>query len=373
MATALMLVVVAVCMSSAAADDDLFEVLDIKVDETDQTAAAAREKALAAGERRAWDVLVQRLADPQQRRLPEFSQREIGDAVKDFWVTEEKTSPVRYIATLNYNFRPERVRRLLTSRGVRFTMTPSQPVVVLPVYEVEGERLLWDDPNPWRQAWQSVRVRGLVPIKVPNGDLADLAIVGADQALAGDRSRLAELAQRHGAGDALVTVAMIGTDPASTTRSLKVSAIRYGAMSMQPLAERSFAIEAGGVTPDLLKQAAIAVADDLQAAWRRGTAAAAAPVEGKPTSTTRVVVPLPSLEDWVSIRKRLQALPQVQSVTLQSITREEAHLTIVYPGDTEQLSSALAQIGLYLRDQGGAWVITTGASVLGQPSGATAR
>jgi hypothetical protein len=171
----------------------------------------------------------------------------------------------------------------------------------------------------------------------------------------------------------LVTVAMIGTDPASTTRSLKVSAIRYGAMSMQPLAERSFAIEAGGVTPDLLKQAAIAVADDLQAAWRRGTAAAAAPVEGKPTSTTRVVVPLPSLEDWVSIRKRLQALPQVQSVTLQSITREEAHLTIVYPGDTEQLSSALAQIGLYLRDQGGAWVITTGASVLGQPSGATAR
>ena len=47
-----------------AADDDLFEVLDIKVDETDQTAAAAREKALAAGERRAWDVLVQRLVDP---------------------------------------------------------------------------------------------------------------------------------------------------------------------------------------------------------------------------------------------------------------------------------------------------------------------
>jgi hypothetical protein len=369
---ALVMVTVAACITSAAAEDDLFEVLDIKVDETDQTAAAAREKALAAGERRAWDVLVQRLADPQQRRLPEFSQREIGDAVKDFWVTEEKTSPVRYIATLNYNFKPESARRLLTSRGVRFTMTPSQPVVVLPVYEVEGARLLWDDPNPWRQAWQSTRVRGLVPIKVPNGDLADLSIVGADQALAGDRSRLVELAQRHGGGDALVTVATVETSPASTARNLKVSAIRYSATSAQPLVERSFPIEGGGVTPDLLRQAALAVADDLQAAWRRGTATAAAPAESKPTSATRVVVPLPSLEDWVRIRKRLRALPQVQSVTLHSITREEARLTIVYPGNTEQLSSALARSGLYLRDQDGAWVITTDASV-SNPSGAAAR
>ena len=366
---AVMVGVVAACAASAAADDDLFEVLDIKVDETDQTAAAAREKALAAGERRAWDVLVQRLVDPQQRRLPEFSQREIGDAVKDMWVTEEKTSPIRYIASLNYNFRPASIRRLLASRGVRFTMTPSQPVIVLPVYEAAGERLLWDDPNPWRQAWQGVRVRGLVPIKVPNGDLADLSIVGVDQALAGDRPRLAELAQRHGGSDALVTVARVEAGPAPNAH-LKVSSIRYSATAAQPLAERSFTGEAG-VTPDLLRQAALAVADDLQAAWRRGMAAA--PAEGKPTSVTRVVVPLPSLEDWVRIRKRLLALPDIQSVTLQSITREEARLTIVYPGNTEQLSSALAQTGMYLRDQDGAWMITTDASMPNQPSGAAAR
>ena len=84
-------------------------------------------------------------------------------------------------------------------------------------------------------------------------------------------------------------------------------------------------------------------------------------------------MPLPSLDDWVRMRKRLKALPQVQSVTLQSITREEARLTIVYPGNTEQLASALAQSGLYLRDQDSAWVITTDASLSNQPSGASAR
>ena len=40
---ALMVVVVAACIASAKADDDLFEVLDVRVDETDLTAAAARE------------------------------------------------------------------------------------------------------------------------------------------------------------------------------------------------------------------------------------------------------------------------------------------------------------------------------------------
>jgi hypothetical protein len=168
-------------------------------------------------------------------------------------------------------------------------------------------------------------------------------------------------------------VATVEAGPASTAQNLKVSAIRYSATSAQPLADRSFAIEAGGVTSDLLRQAAAAVADDLQAAWRRGTATAAAPLEGKLPSATRVVVPLISLEGWVRIRKRLQTLAQVQSVTLQSITREEARLTIVYPGNTEQLSSALAESGLYLRDEDGQWVITTDASLSNQPSGAAAR
>ena len=86
----LLAVLIAISGPAPAADDDLFEVLDIKVDETDETAAAAREKALQIGERRAWDTLVHRFVDPQQRRLPQFSQRDIGDAVKDFWVTERE-------------------------------------------------------------------------------------------------------------------------------------------------------------------------------------------------------------------------------------------------------------------------------------------
>ncbi len=369
-------VLIAISGPAPAADDDLFEVLDIKVDETDETAAAAREKALQSGERRAWDTLVQRFVDPQQRRLPQFSQQEIGDAVKDFWVSGEKTSPVRYIATLNYNFKPQRVERLLASRGVRFTITRSDPLVVVPVYTADGTSKLWDDPNPWRQAWQGMRLRGLLTLKVPQGDISDLSTVGVEQAVAGDRARLAELAQRYEAADALVTLAKVEPGATPDSQQLKVTAIRYNLSTTQPLADRSLPIEGAGVTPELLGQAALAVANDVDVAYRRGWTPATglvSPLDARQSTTAQVVVPVSSLDDWVAKRKRIQSLPQIDRVKLVSLSRDAARLTIVYPGPTEQLAAALVQAGLYLSKQNGEWVISSEAPRVDQQSGAAAQ
>ena len=372
----LLAVLIAISAPAPAADDDLFEVLDIKVDETDETAAAARDKALQIGERRAWDTLVQRFVDPQQRRLPQFSQQEIGDAVRDFWVSGEKTSPVRYIATLNYNFKPQRVERLLASRGVRFTITRSDPLVVVPVYAEDGTSKLWDDPNPWRQAWQGMRVRGLLTLKVPQGDIGDLSTVAVEQAVAGDRARLAELAQRYEAADALVTLAKVEPGATPDSQQLKVTAIRYNLSTTQPLVDRSFPIEGAGVTPELLGQAALAVASDVDVAYRRGWTPATglvSPLDARQSTTAQVVVPVSSLDDWVAKRKRIQSLPQLDRVKLVSLSRDAARLTIVYPGPTDQLAAALVQAGLYLSKQNGEWVISSEAPRVDQQSGAAAQ
>ena len=372
----LVAVLIATSEPASAADDDLFEVLDIKVDETDETAAAAREKALQIGERRAWDTLVQRFVDPQQRRLPQFSQQEIGDAVKDFWVSGEKTSPVRYIATLNYNFKPQRVERLLASRGVRFTITRSDPLVVVPVYAEDGTSKLWDDPNPWREAWQGMRLRGLLTLKVPQGDIGDLSTVAVEQAVAGDRARLAELAQRYEAADALVTLAKVEPGATPDSQQLKVTAIRYNLSTTQPLADRSFPIEGAGVTPELLGEAALAIANDVDVAYRRGWTPATglvSPLDARQSTTAQVVVPVSSLDDWVAKRKRIQSMPQLDRVKLVSLSRDAARLTIVYPGPTDQLAAALVQAGLYLSKQNGEWVISSEPPRVDQQSGAVAQ
>lgn len=345
LALLLMVIGLPFARTPAFAGDDLFEVLDVHVDETDQTAAAARDKALAIGEQRAWDILMHRLVDPQAKKMPEFSASDISDAIKDFWVSEEKTSPVRYIATLNYNFRPDKVRALLLRRNVRFSTTQSPPVMIVPVYSANGEVLLWDDPNPWRETWQNVPSHGLVPLRVPVGDLTDLSLVNARIALSGDVASLQELAEHHNAGASLVTVATL--EGSAAARQLKVSSTRYTQGNAESLPDRTFSVQGDQPSPELLQQAATEVAQDMEIAWRQGTT-----VMGSPTSTTsRLVVPAPSLADWVRVRSVLDSVPQIERMTVDSLSRDVVRVTIVYGGDIDQLNSALADDGLALHQE----------------------
>ena len=88
----------------------VYEVRDVAVDVTAETAARAREQALAAGEHMAFRQLLERLTLREDHaRLPELEQPEITEYVQDFSVADEKTSAVRYLARLNFRFKAQKV------------------------------------------------------------------------------------------------------------------------------------------------------------------------------------------------------------------------------------------------------------------------
>lgn len=150
-----MLALVVLCGGARAQVLDVYEVRDVPVDVTAETAAQAREQALAEGERQAFDLLLRRLTLAMDRdRLPTLDNTGMAALVKDFSVVEEKTSDVRYLAKLDFRFKREGVRNLLMDRGLPFAETASKPMVVLPVQESAAGLFLWDEPNPWRGAWR---------------------------------------------------------------------------------------------------------------------------------------------------------------------------------------------------------------------------
>lgn len=337
-------------------DAELFQVTGIRVDETDQTAAAARMKALAAGERRAWEVLVERLVDPAQRaRMAALPN--IGDAVKDFSVTDEKVSAVRYIATLNYTFRPDAVKRLLAGRSARFAVTRSKPMLVVPVLAAAPGGPA-GAAGVWRDAWRSAaRSRGLVPLRIAD-DGSDIGLPGADAAAAVDRSRLADLARRNDADDALVTIAMVTGAPDAGSRSLKVTSARYPATgNAQPLPDKTFPLGAPEGDAAVFNDAAAAVAQDVDAVWRRGNA-----VSTKAVAIITVRVPTVTLDDWVAMRRRLADVPQAEQVQVLAVGRDYATVAISYPGGPDDLTAALGKRGLALRNDGsGQWTVVDAA------------
>ena len=339
---------------AAAPLEDVFTVSGVAVDAEAETAAAAREPALAEGQRRAFRRLIERLVlSADQLRRPELAEPALTALVQGIEIQEEKTSSTRYLATLTISFKKDEVRQLLRDRALRFSETVAKPVLVLPVYQVAGTEVLWDDPNPWRDAWLAQeKGDSLISVLVPAGDLADIGAISPLQALAGDRERLAAIAARYGVENAMVARALLRFDFSVGAPRLEVSLSQYGVSGDQLIIE-SFLGASREVVNALLDRAAREITLQLEENWKRDTQLQ---FDKKMRLSARV--PLSSLGDWLVVRERLDAVSMVVGIELSSLSKSSAQVVLNYLGDPGKLAISLAQRDLELSEEDGFWMLT---------------
>ncbi len=340
---------------ATAQQKDVYEVRDVVVDVTAETAAKAREQALAEGEAEAFRLLLKRLTlRAEKERLPDLMAEEITTYVKDFSVASEKVSAVRYLAHLNYRFKSREIRSLLNDFDLRFAETVSKPVLVLPVYQDAGALILWDDPNPWREAWGALPdTQSLVPTLLPVGDLADIAAIGVEQALEGDLQRLNAIAKGYGASDILVVIGVMRVDAARARRILEVYFTRYGTQLQEQTEVMNFTQNDGETVSGLLARAAQELTAIVEDNWKRDNI-----LEFGHSGLIAAVVPIADLRDWLEVRSRLEGVAVIQRAELVLLSHTEARVNLHFIGKTEQLMLALEQVDLGLSEEGGNWLLS---------------
>jgi hypothetical protein len=360
----MLLAMLAAAAPAPAQTIDAFEVRKVDVDVTAETAAKAREQALADGERAAFERLLRRLTlRSVHDRIPKLPAAEIATYVKDFDVASEKTAPDRYLARLNYRFKADDIRGLLRDYGFAFAETPSKPVLVLPVYQAAAARLLWDDPNPWREAWAArPKTDSLVPLILPLGDLADIGAIGAEQALAGDPQRLKAVARRYNAGNTIVAHGTLALDSASGVSVLEVVAARHGGARDDAAIVRSFIAADGESDDGLLRRAAAAIAVDIEDNWKLNNL-----LRFGRGAVMAVTVPIGGLGDWLKVRGRLGGVAVIGHTDLVLLSRDEVRLNLHYIGESDQLAVALEQADLFLTRDEHEWFL----GLTRAPAGAT--
>ena len=317
----------------------------IEVDVTAETATSARETALAQGHRAAYQRLMARLVLEEDRAyVPNLGQRDIAQLIQDFSVYDEKTSAVRYLAELNFRFKPEEVRALFRSYRLRFTETRSKPLLVLPIFFSEtGEVLLWEETNYWAYAWaERDLTEELVPLLIPLGDLGDVAAIDVERALAGDSEALNGIALRYGAEGVLVAQAGMIGDPESGGARLDVVADRYAEAAWRIYADSIVQSQPGSFEV-LFDPAIDAVIASAQADWK-----AANHLSFDDQRRLSAIVPVGELGDWLEVKKRLKDIASIVRLELVYMTRQYAQVDIGFIGDEERLSRALAQSDLTL-------------------------
>lgn len=326
-----------------AAFDPVFTIEGIKVDVTADSAVSARAQALPKAQKKAFQQLLRRLLSPDQVNMLAMPDEGgvntdfISSMVKDFEITEEQRSDVRYIGTFTYRFKGEAVREFLKSQGMAYTDVSSKPVLILPFYQMGETPVLWHDDNPWLAAWKRVPLyQGLVPIAVPIGDASDVSDIGDEQALTYDPDRLTNMMNRYHAGQTVIALAI----PQENREQLTVMTYRVGQQG--PEFMKKITAGTGDIGPEsdmnIFDLAVQKTSQSFLDEWKTKTT-----VNPMEQNSLTVRVKFSSLKEWVETQKSLNNVQILQNVDLMELTPGHATLTLKFQGSERRLRLALSQ------------------------------
>lgn len=330
-----------------AASDELFTIEGISVDQSAKTTAEARELALTSGYIGAFRRLSERLVPYDRLGLvPKLELPALTALVRDFEVSGEKSSDVRYLATLRMRFDRRAVRRVLREAGVPYAETESKPMLVLPLMSRAGVLLLWDRPNTWLKAWKGLPPRqGLVPMTVPRGGLQDLSVISAAQAARGDKGRLRDIARRYRTAGVLVVTAR-------PSRRMVAVTVRRSDDAQNRMWETKIRRRGEETSDALMRRAASETAAFIQEQWKNENL-----LRFDQQNQLSVVVPLEELSQWVAVRRRIEDIAFISETQLIGISRNEARMLVSYVGAADQLKTAMAQKDMRLAQENDSWFL----------------
>lgn len=319
---------------AAPIDTKMFSASGIQVDVTAKTAAAAREQAMQDGQKRALMVVMERITPSYVvEQLPELVPDDILNFVQDISVLNEKTSSVRYMATLEVRFNPDAVRELLRQNGLPYVRTSGKPLLILPVYKrsVSASPVLWAEDNAWLRAWINRTAESyMVPLFVPMGELSDLQTLTVDQILNGDLAAAQALAKRYEA-EGILIVELIRNGQTFTVKGRAMDE-----MTASEIPNFSFSLPLTKNTATTFARAVKKVVEHLESVWKSEQM-----VQFNEAASLVALAPVSNLEQWEKIKGRLDRIPIISSYYLQAARAGVLQLTIFFAENLERLQKEM--------------------------------
>jgi hypothetical protein len=357
--------------AGAAPADSVFKVGNFPVEARASDAVAAKERALADGQKAALRSLIKRLVPvTSYNRLRKLDLSQASRMVDGVQVRSERNSSTEYFASLDFSFDPVAVRALLQREGFPIVETQAQRIDLVPLWSVPSDTSalppafnVQRGAQSWVDAWKSLDLQyTLTPARL------ELSKVKADAEtirtlLAGDTSKL-----RAAFVSGPVIAAVAVPDPA--TNRLQVTLV--GSDAVGPIYwQRAYRVDRSdpGYAIDLAAVVALGV---LEGRWKAGQdrasgfkdQATAMPAASRAPSATgqavdgdrfEVAVDFRGMSEWTDISRRLSATDGVTDMDVAGLSGRGARVTLRFPGGPQRLSDLVMQQGLLLRNQGGTW------------------
>ena len=326
---------------AASVDSKMFSASGIKIDVTAENAAVAREQAMHEGQKKALMVVMERITPAYvAEQLPELVPDDILNFVQDLSVSNEKRSSVRYMATLDVRFNPEAVRELLRQNAVPYVRTSGKPLLILPLYKRSSSAspVLWEEENAWLRAWLNRTAESyMIPLFVPLGELTDMQTLSVDQILRGELAPAQELAKRYDA-EGILIVELIRK---GQTFSVKGRAMDE--VTASEIEDFTFSQPFVKNTAVTFARAVSKVVNHLESVWKSEQI-----VQFNEAASLVAMVPVSDLQQWETIKGRLDRIPLISSYYLQAARAGVLQLTLFFAENVERLQKEMGKKRLAL-------------------------
>ncbi len=349
----------------AARGASVYTIAKVKIDARADNAVLAKKRALKEGPLQALKLIFKRLAPFRAYdRMATLTLAEAEGVVDGFAVRSERNSSTRYLALLDYNFSRKKLQALLVKKGVPFFDQRSRKQVLMPVFrQADNQSAGNKDRKQWWRAWRTIDFKHaltdtrLYQAKQSDHELWQKISSGARQQYNALRKLYAASklilvdAQFNGERDRLI-LRIYGQDHVGRIDYSQEIPLKEGglAKNYEAVAQIAFGIIEGRwrepqITGDVV--AVSAPANDLNEA---------ASSERLIHETVFLRVAFRGLRDWQQIKQRLQRIPGVQKMQVNSLSPRGADVRLKYPGGIDRLRSQLAAYRFAL-DQGGKDVV----------------
>lgn len=334
------LLLVLLCTSVVAAD--LFTVDGIKASSNGATAKQAKDTAMLTGQREAFAKLLERITStPANSTLLNMEADKLAELVQGIEVNDEKITASYYSATLNISFNKSFIEKLLQENGISFTDKKSAPIVLIPLLIRNGENMLFEEENPLRKSLAATTSTNpvltiIVPANLRGVDKSKLN-QNIEDLIPEVKNSLLKIGQNYKA-DKLILIAALQIDGDNV--NIRLQDIKDPESSIK---EISFKARDANVGEDIFAYAARSITSLLESQWIKGKAS-----DNVSRTKITLTIPIKSLDEWASMRKKLEGLSFLKEVTIKSLTVKSALVDVVFNETFENLIVKMDENGLGL-------------------------
>lgn len=378
---------------AAAKEDRVFTMGNYPIEARSTDAVAAKNQAISEGQKAALRSLLRRIVPvTSYNRIGKLKAVNAGDLIEGLSVRSERNSSTEYIASYDFSFQAEAIRRLLDKEGIPFLDRQAPGITVVPIYRApagSGTPEVFADArgsDAWLYAWKSLDLQNaltpvsLQPLKktvhadtikaILDGDAAPVRTMGRDYEtetlivamlepdLSGRKVQVT-LAGRDAVAHFVLkrTYRLDGPDLAYTAELAAVRALGVLEGRWKAINVRGGSRDAGGGGGESLPwQPAPESAGAAGGGRMVGSAGEGGVAAGD--GMLRIAVEFRGMAEWTQISRQLSATPDISDLDVLGLGGRSARLQLRYPGGAQQLAVALASQGLILRNTGSGWLLT---------------